>query len=249
MNENVSTIYKSQSSGLLSVADVCATYDTLIALSNITIEVEERDIVAVVGANAAGKSTLISTISGLVKNTEGAIFFKGARVDKLPPHKRVELGIVHVPEGRKLFGTLTVQDNLELGAFNRLARPLLKQNLEKVFEIFPKLGERRRQLCGSMSGGEQQMCAIGRGLMSNPTLLMLDEPTLGLSPAMADEVSSTVQEINSHGVAILLVEQNVTQSLQLSRRAYVIENGHVVLGGTSRALLQSSDLQKKYLGL
>lgn len=234
---------------LLKVRNVSAVYDELIALDNVNVDVGDGDIVAVIGANAAGKSTLISTISGLVPNSTGEILFQDQRIDQLPVHKRVELGVVHVPEGRKLFSDLTVQDNLELGAFNPRARGDLRSKLEQVFEIFPKLRERRQQLCGSLSGGERQMCAIGRGLMGKPVLLVLDEPTLGLSPVMSDEVLATIQEINKQGVTVLLVEQNAFHSLELSNRAYVIENGRVVMDGVSQHLLQSEELKRAYLGL
>lgn len=234
---------------LLKIEDLNVYYGDLQALFDVRVEVNERELTTVVGANAAGKSTLMNTISGVIPQRSGTITFDGQRVESLPPHRRVELGIIQIPEGRLLFPSMTVEENLELGAYPSMARTLRKQNMEKIFGILPVLKERRRQRAGSLSGGEQQMCAIGRGLMSMPKLLMLDEPSLGLAPIIVQEMFGTIRNINQEGTTILLVEQNVEFALELAHQGFVLENGHVTLKEKGRELLENEHLKKAYLGI
>jgi branched-chain amino acid transport system ATP-binding protein len=219
------------------------------ALSEVSFEIEEGQIVSMVGSNGAGKSTTLSTISGILRCSLGSIEFLGNQIAHLPPHKIVELGIVQIPEARLLFPDMTVLENLELGAFNSNARQEKKENLEVVFELFPVLQARKNQLSGTLSGGEQQMVAIARGLMAKPKLLMLDEPSLGLAPILVKRVFKTVAEIQTHGITVFLVEQNVFHSLSISDRAYVLENGRIVLGGEGKALLENPKVREAYLGI
>ncbi|MCI0529880.1 MAG: ABC transporter ATP-binding protein, partial [Nitrospira sp.] len=200
-------------------------------------------------ANAAGKTTTLRVISGLLAPRQGEVHFEGRSIHQIPAYRRVDLGITQVPEGRRLFPFMTVLENLELGAYNPAARAKKAQNLAYTFSLFPNLAGRRDQLAGSLSGGEQQMCAIGRALMANPKLLMLDEPTLGLAPVLVRRIFETIQSINTKGVTILLVEQNVQHSLQIAHRAYVLENGRRVLHGVGKELLKDERLKKAYLGL
>jgi branched-chain amino acid transport system ATP-binding protein len=234
---------------LLRIENLNVYYGDLQALFNVRVDVNERELTTIVGANAAGKSTLINTISGLISQRSGTITFNGQKVDSLPPHQRVDLGIIQIPEGRLLFPWMTVEENLELGAYPSTARALREQSMEKVFGILPVLKERRRQKAGSLSGGEQQMCAIGRGLMSMPKLLMLDEPSLGLAPIIVQEMFETIRSINQAGTTILLVEQNVQFALELAHQGFVLENGHVTLNGKGSELLQNEHLKKAYLGI
>jgi branched-chain amino acid transport system ATP-binding protein len=215
----------------------------------VTIEVGEGEAVGLLGANGSGKSTTLRAISGLVRLTSGTITFLGADIASLPPYKVTELGIAHVPEGRQVFPEMTVQENLEIGAYVPSAKADRSRTLELVFSIFPVLAERRRQLAGTMSGGEQQMLAVGRGLMLKPRLLMLDEPSLGLAPVMTDVTFEKIQEIHSMGTAILLVEQNVSRALTLVERAYVLESGRVIMHGTSGELANNKQVQAAYLGI
>ena len=234
---------------LLKIENLNVYYGDLQALFDVRVGVNERELTTIVGANAAGKSTLINTISGVITQRSGTIAFGGQKVESFPPHQRVELGIIQIPEGRLLFPWMTVEENLELGAYPSMARALKKQNMEKVFGILPVLQERRRQRAGSLSGGEQQMCAIGRGLMSMPKLLMLDEPSLGLAPIIVQEMFETIRNINQSGTTILLVEQNVQFALELAHQGFVLENGHVTLNGKGSELLQNEHLKKAYLGI
>jgi branched-chain amino acid transport system ATP-binding protein len=233
---------------LLKVENINAFYGDMQALYDVSLEVKQGEIVAVLGANAAGKSTTIKTISGLIQKWSGSISFEGKPINTVPAHKRVELGLVQVPEGRQLFPFMSVQENLELGAYTKEARKEKNSSMKKVFEMFPKLYERRHQLAGSLSGGEQQMCAIGRGLMAKPKFIMLDEPTLGLAPIIVKQIFSFVEEIRRQGVTVLLVEQNLHQSLKVADRAYVLENGKIALTGTGKELLEDKALFKAYLG-
>jgi branched-chain amino acid transport system ATP-binding protein len=219
------------------------------ALSDVSFEIEKGQIVSMVGSNGAGKSTTLSIISGIVRCSSGSIEFLGDPIADLPPHKIVELGIVQIPEARLLFPDMTVLENLELGAFNSKARIEKEKNLEVVFGLFPVLQDRKNQRAGTLSGGEQQMAAIARGLMANPKLLMLDEPSLGLAPILVKRVFETVAEIKAHGITIFLVEQNVFHSLSISDRAYVLENGRIVLGGAGKALLEDPKVREAYLGI
>jgi branched-chain amino acid transport system ATP-binding protein len=218
-------------------------------LHKVSLKVMPGEIVAVVGSNGAGKTTMLRTISGLLPLTEGKIVFENTRIDKMPAYKISGLGIAHIPEGRRLFPGMTVLDNLEIGAYSKRARPRLKQLLGQVFDLFPRLAERQQQLAGTLSGGEQQMVAIGRSLMSDPKLLMLDEPSLGLAPKIVQEVFEFVRMINKLGVTVMIVEQNVQQCLKVADRAYVLENGSIVLEGTGKELLGKPAVKEAYLGL
>jgi branched-chain amino acid transport system ATP-binding protein len=228
---------------------VSASYGSVPAVGNVSIEVGEGEAVGLLGANGAGKSTTLRAISGLVRLTTGIITFLGTNIASLPPHRITELGIAHVPEGRQVFPEMTVQENLEIGAYVPSAKAERSQSLDLVFGIFPVLAERRRQLAGTMSGGEQQMLAVGRALMLKPRLLMLDEPSLGLAPVVTDVTFEKIREIHAMGTAILLVEQNVSRALTLVQRAYVLESGSVIMHGTSTELANNRQVQAAYLGM
>jgi branched-chain amino acid transport system ATP-binding protein len=234
---------------MLRVDEVEVSYGQLQALWGVTFEVKEREIVALVGANGAGKTTLLKTISGLLRPKTGAVLLDGDRLDRRTTVEIVERGVVHVPEGRKLFPEMTVLDNLLLGAFGRTARPRISERLEQVYTVFPRLRERRKQLAGTLSGGEQQMVAIGRGLMAGPRILMLDEPSLGLAPILVEEMFAVVERINAAGVTVLLVEQNTAHALAIAHRAFVLESGRVVLAGTGNELLRNEGVRQAYLGM
>jgi len=234
---------------VLSLSGVSASYGAVPAVSDISIEVGEGEAVGLLGANGAGKSTTLRAISGLVRLTAGRVNFLGKDISTLPPYKVTELGIAHVPEGRQVFPEMTVQENLEIGAYVPRAKADRGRTLDLVFSIFPVLAERRRQLAGTMSGGEQQMLAVGRGLMLKPRLLMLDEPSLGLAPVMTDITFQKIQEIHAMGTAILLVEQNVARALTLVQRAYVLESGKVIMRGSSAELANNKQVQAAYLGI
>jgi branched-chain amino acid transport system ATP-binding protein len=233
---------------MLELEEISIFYGDLQAVHGVSLTVRPGEIVTLVGGNGAGKTTTLRTISGLLHPRGGRIRFDGRRIDGLPPDRIVEHGVVHVPEGRKLFPSLTVRENLELGAFSRRAKPERVQTLEGVMARFPILSERASQLAGTLSGGEQQMCAIGRALMARPALLMLDEPSLGLAPKIVQEVFRVIQDIHALGVTVLLVEQNIRQALAASQRGYVLENGRIVLEGSGHELLASEATQKAYLG-
>lgn len=234
---------------MLKVDKLFVKYGAFEVLHGITLEVKEGEIVALLGGNGAGKTTTIKTISGSIKQTSGIINFKGQDISNLATYKRPSLGISQVPEGRKLFADMTVLDNLLVGSYLPKSRSFRKENLDRCFELFPKLYERRQQLAGSMSGGEQQMCAIARGLMQAPELLMLDEPSLGLAPVIVENVFETIKKINKQGVTILLVEQNVRASLEIADRGYVIETGQNALEGSNKELAENDMVRKAYLGL
>jgi branched-chain amino acid transport system ATP-binding protein len=234
---------------VLTLSGVSASYGSVPAIADISIEVGEGEAVGLLGANGAGKSTTLRAISGLVRLTKGKVNFLSQDISALPPYRVTELGIAHVPEGRQVFPEMTVQENLEIGAYVRSAKADRSRTLELVFGIFPVLAERRRQLAGTMSGGEQQMLAVGRGLMLKPRLLMLDEPSLGLAPVMTDVTFEKIKEIHAMGTAILLVEQNVSRALTLVERAYVLESGRVIMGGASAALANNKQVQTAYLGI
>jgi branched-chain amino acid transport system ATP-binding protein len=218
-------------------------------LSGVSLRVGEKELVAIIGANGAGKSTLFKTLSGFLAPVAGTIEYGATRISGLEPSRIVKLGICQVPEGRQVFPLMTVKENLEMGAFARRDRAKVSATMESVFALFPRLKERVRQAAGTLSGGEQQMLAIGRALMSDPKVLLLDEPSLGLSPVMVELVAETVQHIHAQGIAILLSEQNAVMSLQLAERAYVLELGKIVLEGTGQEMLNNDEVRRAYLGL
>jgi branched-chain amino acid transport system ATP-binding protein len=231
---------------MLKLASIHAGYGPIKALKGIDIEIHRGEIVSLIGSNGAGKSTCLMTISGILKASSGSIILGETDIAGLPPHRIVQMGISQVPEGRRIFPRLTVYENLQMGAF--LGRGDFTTNLEKICTLFPILDERKKQLGGTLSGGEQQMLAIGRALMSNPEILLLDEPSLGLAPIMVSKIFKTIQEISSEGITILLVEQNARAALKLSHRGYVIENGSIILSGRSSDLLVNEKVQHAYLG-
>ncbi len=235
-------------SKLLEIDSLSVYYGAIHALKGISFFINKGEIVTLIGANGAGKSTTINTISGLLKPKKGTIIFEGKRIDKVVPHKIVELGISQSPEGRKIFPNLTTLENLELGAFCRKDKEQIKKDIEKVFTLFPRLKERSKQNAGTLSGGEQQMLAIGRALMSNPKLLLLDEPSLGLAPILVKSIFNTILEINQQGTTILLVEQNAHMALQIANRGYVLETGNIVLEDTAQSLLNNRQVKEAYLG-
>ena len=234
---------------LLELHDVEVAYGDLPALRGVTLGLEEGETLSVVGANGAGKTTMLRTISGLLRPRAGEIVFDGVRLDRLPTHAIVARGVVQVPEGRKIFPSLTVKENLELGSYVAGAREHRRETLARVLVLFPRLAERQRQVAGTMSGGEQQMLAIGRALMARPRVLMLDEPSLGLAPIIVREIFRIIAEINQLGTTVLLVEQNTRQALALSRRGYVLENGRIALEGTGSELLDNEHVRRAYLGM
>jgi branched-chain amino acid transport system ATP-binding protein len=234
---------------MIQLSSVSAAYNRVLAIRDISIEVGEGEAVGLLGANGAGKSTTLRAISGLVKLAGGRITFLGRDLAALAPYRIAELGIAHVPEGRQVFPEMTVQENLEVGAYTPHAKAERARSLELVYGIFPRLAERRKQLAGTMSGGEQQMLAVGRGMMLKPRLLMLDEPSLGLAPVMCDVTFDKIGEIHKLGTAILLVEQNVSRALSLVQRAYVLESGALIMHGTSAELTNNKQVQAAYLGI
>jgi branched-chain amino acid transport system ATP-binding protein len=234
---------------LLEVRELVAGYSEVEVLHGVSLQVGAGEVVALVGSNGAGKTTTLRAISGLIKPAAGQVFFDGRRVDGLDPHLIVRLGIVQVPEGRKIFPSLTVLENLELGAYVPEARRYRAESLKLVFQLFPVLAERSRQPAGTLSGGQQQMLAIGRALMARPRLLMLDEPSLGLAPNVVTEIFRKVSQIRESGTTVLLVEQNVRRALRVADRGYVLENGRVVLEGSGTELLANDHVRRAYLGL
>jgi branched-chain amino acid transport system ATP-binding protein len=234
---------------MLKLKGISASYGSVPAISDVAIEIGAGEAVGLLGANGAGKSTTLRAISGQVRLSKGSLTFDGIDLASLPPYRIPELGIAHVPEGRQVFPEMTVQENLEIGAYVPKARADRAKTMQLVYEIFPRLADRRRQLAGTMSGGEQQMLAVGRGLMLKPRLLMLDEPSLGLAPVMTDVTFEKIGEIHKLGTAILLVEQNVSRALSLVSRAYVLESGNVIMQGTSSELANNKQVQAAYLGI
>jgi branched-chain amino acid transport system ATP-binding protein len=233
---------------LLAVTGLHAGYGATEILRGVDLAVQPGEIVAVLGSNGAGKSTLNRTISGIMRPWQGAIRFTGVPIDTARPKDIVSRGLIHVPEGRCIFPNMTVRENLDLGAYRR-GRKRRRQNRERAFAIFPRLAERRHQRAGTLSGGEQQMLAIGRGLMAEPRLLILDEPSLGLSPLLVEELFALIKSINAEGIALLLVEQNVVQSLEVARRAYILDNGRFVLQGSAAEIRNDPNLKRAYLGM
>lgn len=234
---------------MLRVENINLFYGEVQALWDVSLEVKEGEVVALVGANAAGKSTTIKAISGVEKISSGKIIYNGEEIQDKDPHDMVEMGIVQIPEGRKLFSYMTIQENLELGSFSKRSRKEYKKNLKRVYDLFPILEERKKQMAGSLSGGQQQMCAIARGLMSSPKILMIDELSLGLAPILVQKLFGVLKGISAQGITILLVEQNVKSSLSTSQRGYVLESGRVALSGESTDLLNNPHLKKAYLGM
>jgi branched-chain amino acid transport system ATP-binding protein len=233
---------------LLDVQDVQTFYGSIQALKGISLHVHEGEIVTLIGANGAGKSTTLRSINGLNHPRRGTISFEGRDITHDAPHEIVKLGIAQSPEGRKLFPRMSVTENLEMGAFQRKDKSAFREDMDRVFTLFPRLAERRHQKAGTMSGGEQQMCAIGRALMARPRLLMLDEPSMGLAPIFVERIFETIVEVNKQGTSILLVEQNALMALDVADRGYVLETGHVALADDAKALAQNEDVRKTYLG-
>ena len=233
---------------LLELSNVETYYGSIQALKGITIDVREGEIVTLIGANGAGKSTTLRSINGLNHPRRGRIKFQGRDITHDSPHSIVKRGIAQSPEGRKLFPRMTVTENLEMGAFQRSDRAGIREDMERVFTLFPRLAERKNQKAGTMSGGEQQMCAIGRALMARPTLLMLDEPSMGLAPIFVERIFETIVEVNKQGTSILLVEQNALMALHVANRGYVLETGTVALADDAKALAQNEQVRKTYLG-
>jgi len=232
---------------MLVVENVHTYYGQIHALQGVTLEVAKGEVVTLIGANGAGKTTTLKTISGLLHARAGHVKFEGEDITKVPPHVLVQRGIGHAPEGRRIFSRLTVMENLQMGAFSR-PKANIAPDIERVFTLFPRLKERERQLGGTLSGGEQQMLAIGRALMSEPRMLLLDEPSLGLAPILVAQVFETIKEINSQGTTVLLVEQNALQALSIAHRGYVLQTGEVVLSGSADFLRQNETVRKAYLG-
>jgi branched-chain amino acid transport system ATP-binding protein len=234
---------------MLKVNGIDVFYGDLQVLWDVSFEVKEKEILVLVGANGAGKSTTIRTVSSLLTPRKGTIEFGGVRLDKTPPYNVIAHGIVHVPEGRRLFPQMSVEENLIMGTLQGEAKGKRSQTMARVYGLFPRLKERQKQLAGTLSGGEQQMLAVGRGLMSLPKLMMFDEPSLGLAPILVQDIFRIVRKINEEGVTVLLVEQNVRQTLAMCHRAYVLENGRVVLEGTGQALMANQHVKEAYLGI
>ena len=234
---------------MLKVSGIDVYYGDMQALRNVSIDVHPGEVVSVIGSNGAGKSTLLKTISGMLRPRAGSISLNGNNISQAPTSKIVEKGISHVPEGRQVFPTMTVLENLEMGAQFPRTRKLLKETMEQVVTYFPRLKERLEQKAGTLSGGEQQMLAMGRGLMSLPTLMMLDEPSLGLAPVLVSTIFEIIEKINKQGTSILLIEQNVFHSLKIADRGYVLENGEIALSGSGQELLENPHIRKAYLGL
>ena len=233
---------------LLEVKDLEVYYGVIQAIKGVSFEVNEGEVIALIGANGAGKTTILHTITGLISPKRGHIFFNGNEITKVPAHKIVGLGLAHVPEGRRVFSQMTVYQNLRMGAFTRSDKGEIEQTLEMVYERFPRLKERSSQIAGTLSGGEQQMLAMGRALMSHPRILVMDEPSMGLSPILVGEIFDIIQSVSAGGTTVLLVEQNAKKALSIADRAYVLETGRIVKTGEAKDLLEDDDIRKAYLG-
>lgn len=233
---------------MLKVTDLEVFYGVIQAIKGISFEVNEGEVIALIGANGAGKTTILHTITGLVDSKAGKIEFEGKDITKLPGYKTVSLGMAHVPEGRRVFADLTVYENLQMGAFTRKDKEEINQSLSMVFKRFPRLEERKGQLAGTLSGGEQQMLAMGRALMSKPKIILMDEPSMGLSPIYVNEIFDIIKEVSASGTTVLLVEQNAKKALSIADRAYVLETGNIVLSGDAKELLNNDSIKKAYLG-
>ena len=232
---------------MLKVNDINVYYGAIHAIKGVSFEVNDGEVVTLIGANGAGKSTILNTVCGLLRSRTGSVEFLGKNLGSVPAHKIVELGMAHVPEGRRIFQQMTVEENLEMGAYTQV-RSSVDPNLERVYEQFPRLKERRKQVAGTLSGGEQQMLAMGRGLMSNPRLLMLDEPSMGLAPILVEQIFDIIRQLHKAGTTILLVEQNAQMALSVADRGYVLETGKIVSSGTGSELLNDESVKKAYLG-
>jgi len=233
---------------MLKVKDLNVHYGKIHAIKGITFEVNKGEIVTLIGANGAGKTTILQTISGLLKPSEGMVTFEGENLNKVPAHQIPVMGIAHVPEGRRIFAEMTVFENLQMGAYIRKDKDQIQEDMEKIFLNFPRLKERIKQIAGTLSGGEQQMLAMGRALMTRPKLILLDEPSMGLAPLLVDEIFNMIQTVNDAGTTVLLVEQNANKALHIANRAYVLETGYIKLSGNARDLLVNPEVQQAYLG-
>lgn len=233
---------------MLEVKDIEVFYGVIQAIKGISFEVNEGEVIALIGANGAGKTTTLHTITGLLQPKKGSIMFEGKDITKVPAHKIVSLGMAHVPEGRRVFGELTVYENLKMGAYTRKDKAEIQETLEMVYKRFPRLEERKNQLAGTLSGGEQQMLAMGRALMSHPKIIVMDEPSMGLSPIFVNEIFKIIQDVSKSGTTVLLVEQNAKKALSIADRAYVLETGKIVLKGDAKELMNNDSIKKAYLG-
>ena len=233
---------------MLEVKDLQVYYGMIQAIKGISFEVNQGEVIALIGANGAGKTTILHTVTGLIAPKTGSIVFEGQDITKIPAHKIVSMGMAHVPEGRRVFAQLSVYDNLKMGAYTRKDKNEIEESLEMVYKRFPRLEERKNQMAGTLSGGEQQMLAMGRALMSKPKIILMDEPSMGLSPIFVNEIFDIIQEVSASGTTVLLVEQNASKALQIADRAYVLETGKITLSGTGAELAQSDEVKKAYLG-
>ena len=233
---------------MLTIKDLEVYYGVIQAIKGVSFEVNQGEVIALIGANGAGKTTILYTITGLISPKKGSVLFEGNELTKMPAHKIVSLGMAHVPEGRRVFADLSVYENLRMGAYTRKDKGEIEATLEKVYDRFPRLKERRNQMAGTLSGGEQQMLAMGRALMSKPKILLMDEPSMGLSPIMVNEIFSIIQEVSDSGTTVLLVEQNAKKALAIADRGYVLETGKIVLEGKASDLLNDDSIKKAYLG-
>lgn len=233
---------------MLEVKNLKVNYGMIQAIKGVSFHVEQGEVIALIGANGAGKTTILHTITGLLAPTEGNVLFKGTDITKIPAHKIVSMGMAHVPEGRRVFADLTVLQNLKMGAFTRKDKAEIQETLSMVYQRFPRLQERQNQLAGTLSGGEQQMLAMGRALMSRPSIILMDEPSMGLSPIYVKEIFQIIQDVSKTGTTVLLVEQNAKKALAIADRAYVLETGNIVLEGDAKELLKNDDIKKAYLG-
>ena len=233
---------------MLSVNNLQVHYGMIQAIKDVSFEVNEGEVIALIGANGAGKTTILHTVSGLLQPTKGSVIFEGQDITKIPAHKIVSLGMAHVPEGRRVFAQLTVLENLKLGAYTRKDKNEMEETLKMIYKRFPRLEERKNQIAGTLSGGEQQMLAMGRALMSHPKIILMDEPSMGLSPIFVEEVFKIIRDISAEGVTVLLVEQNAKKALSIADRAYVLETGKIVLSGDAKELMNDDSIKKAYLG-
>ena len=233
---------------MLEIKDLKVNYGMIQAIKGVSFHVEEGEVIALIGANGAGKTTILHTITGLLAPKEGSVIFEGTDITKIQAHKIVSMGMAHVPEGRRVFANLTVLQNLKMGAYTRKDKAEIQETLEMIYKRFPRLEERQNQLAGTLSGGEQQMLAMGRALMSHPKIILMDEPSMGLSPIYVNEIFQIIQDVSKSGTTVLLVEQNAKKALSIADRAYVLETGNIVLEGRASTLLDNDDIKKAYLG-